>query len=242
MVTVPRPDGSGAPPWTADYEAHRRAAPGRHELTGRSWLALLDQERTFVVLSSRSYEEIADLRFWLRDAILVRWLQECQRFAGPDAAVSVDVLALRRPERDPQVVQELKATCWAAGLRTCLYSGSRLDRVHHLDHVLPFAHFSVDLFWNLVPADPSLNLAKRDRLPELDPPLETRYRRFLADCLALDTPLLRRQLDATWRRYFQEPRAPAAGGGEVVDQLVQTIRLSWRRLERAGVDVWDRVA
>ena len=238
LVTLPGDSGAGAPGWAASYEDHRTAAPGKRAMSGKSWLDVLARERTFVVLSSRAYEEIADLRFWLRDAILVRWLRECQRFAGADIDVRIDVLLLKPPGRDQALVQELNATYWQADLRSCLYSGAQLPREQHLDHVLPFVHFPVNLFWNLVPATPDMNSRKRDRVPALSDPFVGRYRRFLDRCLELETPLLRRQLRATWRRYFQEPDLPVVGRQQLADQLFEHVRLSWARLEDAGVEVW----
>ena len=239
VVTIPRADGTGAPAWTDDYEEHRKAAPGKRELRASSWLDLLSRERTFVVLSSRAYEEIADLRFWLRDAVLVRWLKECQRFAGQEQPISIDVLQLKIPGRDQEVVEELKAIYWQAGLRSCLYSGRELGRSQHLDHVLPFSRFPVNLFWNLVPAQPALNLQKSDRVPALTEPFAGRYREFISSCLAIGTPLLRRQLQVTWRRYFQEPEPPALPQRQLADQLFEMVRLSHDRLDRAGVETWE---
>ena len=238
LVTLPDAAGQGAPGWTASYEDHRQAAPGKRALRGTSWFDVLALERTHVVLSSRAYEEIADLRFWLRDAILVRWLRECQRFAGADVDVRIDVLLLEPPGRDQELVKELKATYWNAELRRCLYSDALLGREQHLDHVLPFAHFPVNLFWNLVPSTADLNSQKRDRVPELVEPFLGRYRGFLDRCLEIETPLVRRQLRATWRRYFQEPEVPSVSRRQLADHLFEHVRLSWVRLENAGVGVW----
>lgn len=80
LITLPDEHGRG-PRFDASYEEHRVSAPRRRELRAASWPEILRRERTVLVLSARSFEEISDVRFWVRDAIVLRWAQECERFA-----------------------------------------------------------------------------------------------------------------------------------------------------------------
>ena len=51
----------------------------------------------------------------------------------------------------------------------CIYTGKPLDiGTYDVDHFIPFQFVAHDLMWNLVPADPSFNSVKGDRLPALD--------------------------------------------------------------------------
>ncbi|WP_300729826.1 HNH endonuclease domain-containing protein [uncultured Bacteroides sp.] len=57
----------------------------------------------------------------------------------------------------------------ADGPMECIYTGKKLQvRTFDLDHFIPWSFVSHDLLWNLLPADPSINSSKSDKLPELD--------------------------------------------------------------------------
>lgn len=74
----------------ADYSTHRTAANrGKPFNSASTWLELLDREPSNVVLSARAYEEIAEMRFWLRDAITLRWAQQCTEWNGGDSGIPV---------------------------------------------------------------------------------------------------------------------------------------------------------
>jgi hypothetical protein len=58
---------------------------------------------------------------------------------------------------------------WPAGRLRCPYSAHSLDSEHFaLDHLLPWAFVAHDRLWNLVPADPSVNSSKSNRVPVAD--------------------------------------------------------------------------
>lgn len=51
----------------------------------------------------------------------------------------------------------------------CIYTNTRLNIGQYaVEHFLPYAFVSHDLMWNLIPADPSFNSSKSDKLPVLD--------------------------------------------------------------------------
>jgi hypothetical protein len=50
----------------------------------------------------------------------------------------------------------------------CIYTGRELVcKEYDLDHFIPWSFVSHDLLWNLIPADPSINSSKGNRLPNL---------------------------------------------------------------------------
>ncbi len=122
LITLPDERGHG-PGFDADYEAHRLAAPTKRELRGAAWTNILLRERTMIVLSARSFEEISDVRFWVRDAITLRWAQECERFAKGEGG-SISVLAgafeLSVPERDSARIVEVKSLYRELGVGRCI--------------------------------------------------------------------------------------------------------------------------
>ena len=51
----------------------------------------------------------------------------------------------------------------------CIYTGNHIVvGDYDLDHFIPWSFVSHNLLWNLIPADPSVNSSKSDRLPDLD--------------------------------------------------------------------------
>lgn len=51
----------------------------------------------------------------------------------------------------------------------CIYTNSRLKIGQYaVEHFIPYAFVSHDLIWNLIPADPSFNSSKSDKLPILE--------------------------------------------------------------------------
>ncbi|MBA4299506.1 HNH endonuclease [Algoriphagus alkaliphilus] len=51
----------------------------------------------------------------------------------------------------------------------CIYSGKTITKeIYALDHFVPYNFVSHDLNWNLVPAHPSINASKSDKLPKLN--------------------------------------------------------------------------
>lgn len=244
VLTLPGAERQ-APPLTAGHEAHLKRAARAAELRADTWLEILDRERTFVVLSARSYEEIAELRFWLRDAIVMRWVKECERFASrrPDSPeIPLRAFELAYPERDHNRVSELRALYEAIGLDRCLYTDQKLDSCWDLDHLLPFSRFPVNYFWNLVPATVQANRGtggKYDRLPPLTDSLLQRYSDFLERCLTQGTPVVARDVDATYRQHLQMPAPEDWYQNRTVRILRSVMETSWSRLAAAGVEIWE---
>lgn len=51
----------------------------------------------------------------------------------------------------------------------CIYTGAKLTVGNYdVEHFIPYSFVSHDLIWNLIPADPSFNSIKSDKLPLLD--------------------------------------------------------------------------
>jgi hypothetical protein len=225
-------------PFAASYEQHRKAAPGSRQFPKHAdWSHLVEAEKAFVVLSARAWEEIAELRFWLRDAIQLRWLQECQDYL-PEAPVVANLLELDRPSRDPAAMDALRKAYRQISWHTCIYSGRDLDDDIELDHVLPFSRFPVNLFWNVVPTSAALNNEKRDRVPDLEGAVRERYLDFLSRCVNAKLEIVQRDLHRTWRQYFQSTGVPPTPPAEVAQSLWTLVDRTRSNLEGLGVDVW----
>lgn len=229
----------------APYEDHRKAAlSGGRKLHGATnWLELIRREPCQIVLSSRSYEEIAELRYWLRDAIIIRWMRQCERFSGKGVSVPVHAFELFPLERDNDRVVQLKQLYLDLGKKNCLYSGEALGRTFDLDHLLPWSRFPVNLFWNLVPATSKANRGKGgkfDRIPRWTKNLKDRYGDFLLTCTKSNSDLILADIHATYRRYFQQPKPLIDDPVKVAKELLNIVEHSHGRLLSAGVPVWSQ--
>lgn len=80
---------------------------------------------------------------------------------------------LIRPEKRGSLYTH-KARFWdlvinELGSVDCIYTGRRLGVGEYaVEHFIPFQFIAHDQMWNLIPADPSFNSSKSDRLPPLD--------------------------------------------------------------------------
>lgn len=240
------------------YNQHRKRASGMGRLLkGPTWAHLLQQEQAYLVLSSRSYEELANFRFWLRDAIILRWIKECQRFLGIEAKKRksgkeddnlprsdiVASLELTLPERDTAAISQVKALYSSLGFNKCFYTGRKLGGDWELDHALPFSRFPVDLFWNLLPSSVAANRGtggKSDSVPKLTLEFNGAYERFLDRCLASGESLIIRDLEASYRGYFQSDVPPDfADTQRTVRELGALFANNHRSLVEAGVHEWE---
>ena len=112
------------------------------------------------------WREFSLLGHWIRDAVIVRWAELSGQFGVRQGVTAADVLPflLAQPEVD-RITSLARASFEAAGVGECTWSGKRLNSGFAVDHVIPFSLWANNDLWNLVPADPRINLQKSDKLP-----------------------------------------------------------------------------
>jgi hypothetical protein len=80
---------------------------------------------------------------------------------------------LKRPEKRGSLSKH-KKDFWdividELGFVNCIYTNEKLNRGNYaIEHFVPFQFVAHDLMWNLIPADPSFNSSKGDKLPQLE--------------------------------------------------------------------------
>ena len=80
---------------------------------------------------------------------------------------------LKRPEQRGNLSKH-KREFWdlvidELGFVNCIYTNEKLIKgSYDVEHFVPFQFVAHDLMWNLIPADPTFNSAKGDKLPLLD--------------------------------------------------------------------------
>jgi len=128
-----------------------------------------------VLIDEALWREISLMGHWIRDSLLVRWAELTARLADTnpntasrDSALQQSLAVLLTPpapERDTQIARQVYAAVPRGALR-CVWSDHPLiNGRFDVDHAIPFGLWRSNDLWNLLPASPSVNLRKSDRLP-----------------------------------------------------------------------------
>lgn len=125
-----------------------------------------DTTSRLVLMPTELWREFSLLGHWIADAVVVRWAALTQQIARRQDLDAGDVLPLllARPEAT-RSVQLARAAYLDAGVSSCTWSNQPLKGTLAVDHAIPFALWGNNDLWNLVPADPKVNLSKSDKLP-----------------------------------------------------------------------------
>jgi protein-L-isoaspartate O-methyltransferase len=108
---------------------------------------------------------------WIEPTIEAEWARLMQRFAEGqgrtlDRAALARAMAWPDPARDVRVARERALALIETTDLRCAWSDKRLTPTTlAMDHCLPFAVWSCDDLWNLLPVDAKVNGRKSDRLP-----------------------------------------------------------------------------
>ncbi len=129
--------------------------------------------------------DICRFAHWIEDSVIVRWARltdEINRTADPGRYLAL-LIASPQHERDTFDVRRALGDAPELG---CVWTGRSLRHGYEVDHMIPYAVWGNNDLWNLLPAHPRVNLAKRDALP--------------ARSLLLER---RETIIAYWQRYAQ---------------------------------------
>lgn len=77
----------------------------------------------------------------------------------------VSLLADSESERDVLQSRDFFKNILEHETLLCVWSGKKLNKDMHMDHMLPFSALQNNDLWNLLPADPVINNRKRDSIP-----------------------------------------------------------------------------
>lgn len=195
-----------------------------------------DAKSRQVLMPTELWREFSLLGHWIADAVIVRWAALTQQIAyrqGIDAGVVLPLL-LAKPEaiRSTQLARDVYLD---AGVSACTWSQRPLKETFAVDHAIPFALWGNNDLWNLVPADPKINIAKSDRLPT------TQLMEMSKPRIVMCWTALRDRLPATFDR-----QAVALTGesltktGQWTEQLFSRFReaVEFTALQR-GVERWS---
>lgn len=141
--------------------------PIQHSAQGEMFC--YDKTRKLVLLEVGLWREFCLSGYWIRDSLLLRWSELCERFAeriDPTIHRGI-VLPYLIQQEDPKREQGLAHLLYAeAPLLTCVWSDRSISlNTMDIDHVLPFSLWHNNDLWNLLPAASAVNRSKSDKVP-----------------------------------------------------------------------------
>ncbi len=110
---------------------------------------------------------------WIEPALVEEWIRLMRGYADRQDRL-LNELELRRlmrpyePERNQGEVRSRALKLLRTQSIYCVWTGNKLDaKSMHIDHCLPWAAWPCDDLWNLMPANRTSNLRKKDHLPDV---------------------------------------------------------------------------
>mgnify|MGYP006266506289 FL=1 len=143
------------------YAGNERTTKGLFEMKGKH-----------VMLPGALWSELSVMGRWVIDSIVLRWAEFTVGLRHQMPGLTREAvlgLLLREDEadRDVAVAQEIfeaRRRQTSDGRIECVWSGHSVSKFD-VDHAIPFSLWGNNDLWNLLPASPKVNNAKRDRLP-----------------------------------------------------------------------------
>ena len=124
-----------------------------------------DPQDRLIMLSAELWREFVLMAPWIGDALILRWAELTSKISKNNIKPSemVDLLlTVPIPERD---VADARRIYLQLDTKECAWSGKSLKKTFDVDHMIPFSLWRNNDLWNLLPATPSVNRDKRDKLP-----------------------------------------------------------------------------
>lgn len=131
-----------------------------------------DENEVCLVIDVELWRTFLSLSLWVEALCIHEWClftETVEQEVGQVDRGTVYTLLTARPDNRRPLTWERNRIdiLFLEGYSfTCPWTGMRLAEDHYeLDHIVPVAVYPINEIWNLVPAEPAANLAKRDRLP-----------------------------------------------------------------------------
>ena len=215
----------------SDFERHRIKAD---KLTlsyikkAKIWDDLLEIEIATLVLSHQEFIEISNLRFWLRDVIIKRWVQECVEKYSAD---NVNMISLidnwkKIPERDAGEIQLYRKLYTEMNYNSCFYCGKILESNFQIDHFLPWSRYPVNRFWNLYPTCIKCNSTKLDKIPVINDSLKTKLEHHIETCISFqgtNSDIIQNDIKNFYQRKKNPKLIDANIKGQQLKHIIQEI-------------------
>lgn len=124
-----------------------------------------DRSDQAVTMPVELWRELVLTGSWIQDATILRWAELTAKFSSgnvPICLVVEKLLSISDPVRETSDARDLFKS---QGVSECTWSGKPIRSDFDVDHAIPFVLWHNNDLWNLFPARPDVNNAKRDHLP-----------------------------------------------------------------------------
>ena len=198
-----------------------------------SWLELEKEEPLFIQMGHYTYRELAKSRFFIKDAIIKRWLEYSIENSLQNDSKAIYALFnglylhKKEPERESLKMNKMrKIASQIFEPMSCIYCETEI-KSFDLDHFIPWSKYPVDRFWNLFPTCASCNRKKSDKIVELEKRMQERLGKYLK----------------VWLTYFKEnpEELLSLGGKEAelleMDSLDKSIKLIIEQIKGINNDL-----
>ena len=194
-----------------DYQTIRSKSSAWKGKRGEmSWLELEREETLFIQMGHYTFRELAKSRFFIKDAIIKRWLEySIENYLQNDSKAIYALfhglyLHKKEPERETLKMNKMrKIASEIFEPMSCIYCETEI-KSFDLDHFIPWSKYPVDRFWNLFPTCSSCNRKKSDKIVELGKRMQERLGNYLR----------------VWLNYFKEnPEELLSLGGKETELL-----------------------
>ncbi len=217
-----------------DYQSIRSKSTAWKGKRGEmSWFELEREETLFIQMGHYTYRELAKSRFFIKDAIIKRWLEySVENYLQNDSKAIYALfnglnLHKKEPERETLKMNKLrKIALQIFEPMHCIYCEKEI-KSFDLDHFIPWSKYPVDRFWNLFPTCKSCNSKKSDKIVELEKKMQRRLSNYLR----------------VWLSYFKEnpEELLILGGKEAelleMDSLDKSIKLIIEQIKGINNDL-----
>ncbi len=116
-----------------------------------------------ILIPNDLWMELSHLGYWVGQAVILQWAEKTARLGqGIEVANVVNLLLDREDERSTTEARRIFADIPDL---ECVWTGASIKSRYDIDHVIPFDLWHNNDMWNLLPASPKANNAKRNKLP-----------------------------------------------------------------------------
>jgi 2-polyprenyl-3-methyl-5-hydroxy-6-metoxy-1,4-benzoquinol methylase len=120
------------------------------------------EKNGFIVIPDLIWRELTILGSWIIDACILRWAELTSKFSDGKIKPSkvIDLLLINEKSRQ---IADAKRIYKENEIIKCVWTSEDLKEFD-IDHIIPFSLWKNNDLWNLVPAKPSVNRNKKDKI------------------------------------------------------------------------------
>ncbi len=175
-----------------DYETARKNAKWTIKRTAQPFPELEADEFCYISLGAYTYRELTKYRYFLKDAILKRWIEKTREylennpddsniFQGLNQFIKGLNIIHSDPKRDNAFIRKFRNAIFQLNTPIrCIYCNKLLSKdTVEIDHFIPWSKLPVNKFWNLFPSCKECNNKKTNKIVEINETLKTKMKQHL---------------------------------------------------------------